>query len=43
MDLKHTTETKALSREMEPNQSPAGVMDKECQSLGPLPTELPDS
>lgn len=43
MDLKHTAEMKALSREMEPNQSPAWVMGQECQNLGPLPAEFPES
>lgn len=43
MDLKHTAEMKALSREMEPNQSPVWVMGKECQNLGLLPPELHES
>lgn len=43
MDVNHMAEMKALSREMEPNQSPARVMGKECQNLGLWPTELPES
>lgn len=37
MDVNHMAEMKALSREMEPNQSPAQVMGKECQNLGLCP------